>query len=348
MSTMENKRLARHYGFRGLLLGGFTVYIVHLAKSGSLQYYIAPRMMIYLKLAALGLFVLAVYFVYEALQLGFGWKDEPDDCDCDHAPSRSKWRNLVLYGLFALPLAFGFALPDKAMGSDVVAVKGMNLNAAGAVGAARTSPSPGGTTQSRADDTATNGNVTVGQPAAGQADNAPAASSAASDGASSANGADPQSEEAKLQQLFPYDEYSEDFSKLGIRLYKRDLIRVEAEGFLEVSTTLSMYMDNFQGKTIDVSGFVYREPDMKPNQFIVSRLAMTCCSADSVPYGFLVESPDAGLKDDTWVRVTGTIGRTTYGGNAILRITAGKPTKIEAPKDPYVYPYNGDIVQLAK
>ncbi|MBO7745715.1 TIGR03943 family protein [Paenibacillus sp. MWE-103] len=413
----EDRRLAWHYGFRGLLLGGFAVYIAHLAKSGRLQYYIAPRTMLYVKLAALGLFVLAVYFVYEALRLRFGWAEEgAGDCGCEHPPARSIWRNAVLYALFAAPLAFGFALPDKAMGSDVAAVKGMRLDAAGAVsrvkapaaspaaGAARAGASPaageapsaasGGVGSAaghagaagQAADSADAG-AAPGRAEAGAGKSADAAAAAERSGVGSATpagagsagdgdasgqaengagesagrsaapdaGAGPATgqaeaaagDDAQLAKRFPHDEYGADLAALGMRLYGQDLISVRAEGFLEKATTLSMYMDNFQGKTLDVSGFVYREPDMKPDQFIVSRLAMTCCSADAVPYGFLVEGAGTGLKADTWVRVKGEIGKTVYGGNTILRIKAASVAKIAAPKDPYVYPYVGDLSKLA-
>lgn len=337
MPITEDKRLATHYFFRGLLLSEFTFYIVHLVKSDRLQYYIAPRMMIYIKLSALALFVLAVYFIYEALQHWFEWREVEEDCECGHEPSSSRWRNIILYGLFAAPLLFGFALPDKIMGSDIVSVKGINLNGTADSIKKLSVPSPSAESPPAV---ASNSSTTTNTQQASDKEVSPTTPKEQPNAE--------QSESAKLKKLFPYDEYTEDFSRLGIQMYKSDLIHVRSEGFIEVSTMLSMYMDNFVGKKIDISGFVYREPDMKPEQFVVSRLAMSCCSADAAPYGILVKSSQLNLKKDTWIHLTGVIGKTDYDGNTILEITAKQITVIKAPKDPYVYPFTDDILKLAK
>jgi putative membrane protein len=53
----------------------------------------------------------------------------------------------------------------------------------------------------------------------------------------------------------------------------------------------------------------------------------------------MIESTNANLfPKDTWVKVTGTIGKTTYAENDIMKINATKIEKIPAAKDPYVYP----------
>ncbi|QHT61092.1 TIGR03943 family protein [Paenibacillus lycopersici] len=333
--------MANHYFLRGLLLGGFTIYIVYLVKSDHLQYYIAPRMMIYVKFAALALFLLAVYFIYEALQHRFGWREAEEECECGHEPSRSRWRNIILYGLFAAPLLFGFVLPDKIMGSDIVAVKGINLS--GSANAMKKSPVAVTTATDRQPVSSSNSASVINTQPTTDTAAMPPTNSKSQPSAE-------ESETAKLKKLFPYDEYTEDFARLGIAMYPSELIHVRPEGFLEVSTMLSMYMDNFLGKKIDISGFVYREPDMKSDQFSISRLVMNCCSADASPYGILVKSPQTNYKKDTWIHLVGVIGKTNYGGNTILEITAKQATVIEAPKDPYVYPYpfDKDIVQLAE
>jgi putative membrane protein len=327
----EERRLALHYFIRGILLGGFTYYVVHLVDSDRLQYYIAPRMIPYVKYSAMALFVLAAYFVYMAIQKSFGKTEDEEDCDCGHVPSRSVFRSVLLYGLFAVPLLLGFSLPDTIMGSDLVAVKGMNLNAGGpkiqtaaATAAAQAAALP------------------TPAPTPNPAPSASAAN-AGSAGAAPVDGADAE----KLKKLFPADQFSEDYSKLGMKLYEKDLIKVEPVGFLEMLTDLDMYKANFMGKKIDISGFIYREADMKPNQFVISRMAMTCCSADASPYGFLVNSEmGKDLTKDTWIHLTGVIGQTVYNGNSIIQLSADKIEKIKAPKDPYVYPYVDDYLNL--
>lgn len=78
---------------------------------------------------------------------------------------------------------------------------------------------------------------------------------------------------------------------------------------------------------------------MSPNQFAVARLAISCCAADASPYGVMVEASSAGnYAEDTWVRITGTIGKTLYNDNEIVQIDAENIEKIDAPESPYVYP----------
>jgi len=108
---------------------------------------------------------------------------------------------------------------------------------------------------------------------------------------------------------------------------------------MEVLTTVDLFKDNFLDKELIISGFVYREDDMKPNQFVISRLAMSCCAADAEPYGFMVESAEANnFATDSWVRIRAKIGQTTYNDYGIVNLEAIEITKIEASETPYVYP----------
>ena len=106
---VQKRSLSGHYFLRAAILFGFAVYIVYLVKTGNLLYYIAPPMVIYVKLSALGFNAVAIYQIYLAFSsLG---KREPD-CDCEHLPSTSGWRNMLFYSLFIVPLLLGFLLPD--------------------------------------------------------------------------------------------------------------------------------------------------------------------------------------------------------------------------------------------
>jgi putative membrane protein len=122
----ETRFLSVHYFIRTFILLGFSSYIVFLSKLGALGYYIAPRMMIFVQASAVVLYVLACYQGYMALRACWGNRVI---CDCEHVPSRSFLRNVFAYGLFVLPLLFGFLLPNTAMNSALADKKGMNLAA---------------------------------------------------------------------------------------------------------------------------------------------------------------------------------------------------------------------------
>lgn len=297
-----------HYFLRTLILLGFSSYIVILSKSDALTYYIAPRMMIYVKVASVILYIIACFQGYMALRAYWG---RPVTCECEQPISRSVLRNTLAYGLLILPLLVGFVLPDTALSSTMVAAKGMNLSA------------------SKSSLTTTTSVTTTAPPA-------PTVAPAGSNPAVTA----PPNMEADLQQLFQADnEWDEDFSKIGMILYKKDTIVVIPEIYMEILSTIDLFKANFIGKKIELTGFVYREDNMASNQFVVGRFAVSCCSADATPYGVMIDFPTATTyPKDMWVKVTGTVQNGSYNGNDIFVIRATQIDKITAPSSPYVYP----------
>ncbi|GMK39157.1 TIGR03943 family protein [Paenibacillus sp. CCS19] len=323
---VEHRHLTVHHLLRAVILAGFSFYVVHLVKIDRLQYYIAPRMTPYIKYSAVAMFLLAAYYLYLALQ-GSDHKHHGSDCECAHEPTRSLSRNIVIYGLFLLPLMLGFAFPDRIMGSDAAAVKGMKLTVQNA-------RLPGNTETAASVESGGSGSILPKSESVQTGAVLPVSEPSAS---------------SELDRLFPYDEFSKDFADLGKLLYGKKVITVKEEGFLDYITALDIYRDNFIGATVAISGFVYRENDMASDQFVVSRMAMSCCTADAEPYGLMAQwSKAADFNEDTWITLTGELEVTEYRGNEILVLNARKVTPIHAPKDPYVYPYFGDITELEK
>ncbi|MDR6550001.1 TIGR03943 family putative permease subunit [Paenibacillus qinlingensis] len=302
-----------HQVFRTLILLGFSSYIVILSKSDTLQLYIAPRMMIYVKLASVLLYIIACSQGYMALRSYWG---RPVACECNPSETRSPLRHVMAYGLLLLPLILGFLLPDTALNSTMVAAKGMNLSAA---------------TSSMAS-TRVEHSTLPSEPEPVTKPASPASQAASPKGPLS---------ESDIEQLFKApDEWNEDFAKMGVILYHKDRIIVEPEIYMEILSTVDLFKENFIGKEIELTGFVYREDKMKTNQFVVGRFAMSCCSADASPYGVLVEFPSAQtFPQDKWVKVTGTVQSGNYNSNEIFTIAATHIEEITAPSSPYVYPH---------
>ncbi|WP_183597323.1 TIGR03943 family putative permease subunit [Paenibacillus phyllosphaerae] len=298
VATNDRRRFVHHL-VRAALLTGFALFIAHLVMQDNLGLYIAPRMATFVKLSALALYVTAIYQVYAALQAWNG--QQAADCGCDHEPPSSITKNIIVYGLFILPLALGFVLPESTLGSSLAAKKGMTF------GGAETLQASSG------------GQATL-----------PAAAMDSSAGGANA--------------LFPYDEYTKSYAAYGKQLVQQPAIDVTDKWFIETLTTIDLYRSAFQGKTVTVSGFVYRDEAMGSEQFAVSRFAMNCCSADSLPYGLMVKSDQAAaFQKDTWVSVTGTVEEGSYDGGPILQLNVTRITPIAAPSSPYVYPdYNFD------
>ena len=287
----QARNLTLHYFIRAAILTGFAMYIIFLVKTDNILYYIAPRMVIYVKISAIGFYAIAVYQVYQGI--GSLWGSRAA-CDCEHPPNKSVIRNSIAYSLFILPLLLGFFLPDAALGSALAAKKGVNLNSSRML-----------TSNSNPDQ------ITATETAAPE----------------------------QLKEMFKTDKYNEDFARLGMKLYKEDRIEVKEEGFIEILSAVDLFLHHFIGKKMEISGFIYREDNMKVNQFVVARFQLQCCSADAAPFGVMIESEDANAyAKDSWVKITGIIGKTTYNGNEIMKINAAKIEKTLPSKLPYVYP----------
>ncbi|WP_141500186.1 TIGR03943 family putative permease subunit [Paenibacillus luteus] len=296
-----------HHLIRAAILTGFAMFIVYLDRTGEMMLYIAPRMELYVKLSAIGLYAAAIYQVYAALQKRIGQASPA--CDCEHDPSPSVFKNIIIYGLFIFPLLLGFLVPTGTLGSALASKKGVSLT--GIIGYERTSaPSP-----------------------LAPKDEASIAVSPVPALQPEATTQDP------LVALFPYDEYTEAHAAYGKKLYRQSLITVPEKQFIETLTTLDLYREAFMGKEIEITGFVYREEEMGHERLAVSRFAMNCCSADALPYGLMIIWPKAiDYAEDEWISVRGTLTTSTYMDNEIITLEVVKIERIQAPESPYVYP----------
>jgi putative membrane protein len=289
-----------HYYMRSFIILALSIYISYLIKHDTLQYYIAPRMMVYVKWSSPILFVIAFSSLYTAFRL---YRNTRAASDCEHPPSRSAIKNAATYGLLILPLLFGFLSPDTTMNSALAAKKGMILNISTAVSQ-------------------------IYKPAADEI--------VSTDVPLTNTGNEPS---GSNDQFTPIDPHDMDFAKLGIKLFGKEMIQINPEIFMEELRSIDLFVNNFIDKKVEITGFIYREKGMKDNQFVTARFALQCCSADATPYGVMIEYSNAkSYADDTWVKISGTIQKTNYKGNDIMKINATKIEKIEVPKSPYVYP----------
>ncbi len=95
----------------------------------------------------------------------------------------------------------------------------------------------------------------------------------------------------------------------------------------------------FNGQPVDVSGFVYREPNMGEDEFMVSRFTMSCCVADAYPIGMPVRSSAAGeFATGAWVSVRGEALADLFQREFVPIILADAIALIEEPAQPYLYP----------
>lgn len=70
--------------------------------------------------------------------------------------------------------------------------------------------------------------------------------------------------------------------------------------------------EKYIGKILEIHGFVCKESYLNKNQFIIGRIIMNCCAADSEIVGIIGQYKDCEkLNENEWVSVRGTISYTT-------------------------------------
>lgn len=99
-------------------------------------------------------------------------------------------------------------------------------------------------------------------------------------------------------------------------------------------------LEFYDGKPVDVVGFITADPDDPENMFYVSRFVVTCCAVDAQPVGVPVYL--AGWKDsyaaDEWVRATGEFGTNpSTSSTQAVALSPDALTKVEQPGEPYLF-----------
>lgn len=109
---------------------------------------------------------------------------------------------------------------------------------------------------------------------------------------------------------------------------------LDSENFTEILKTIHDNIDANIGKTIKLSGFVFRLPDFRANYFVCGR-NMILDDEEKV-VGFLCTyNGDMELADNEWIEITGTIVKGYYMSNMpVIEITS--LNKITAPSNTFV------------
>lgn len=101
--------------------------------------------------------------------------------------------------------------------------------------------------------------------------------------------------------------------------------------------------DKFKNYRITLTGFIYKNDNIKANQFVIARMLMVCCAADTQIVGFLCDSSGQNLDKNTWVQVTGILDTTNYIDNSskqtslIPLIKIQNIKKVNPPASKYIY-----------
>lgn len=118
-------------------------------------------------------------------------------------------------------------------------------------------------------------------------------------------------------------------------------ITVSDEEFYPWLSEIFGNMNKYEGYTISLTGYVLKDTTyLGENEFIPARLAMTCCTADLVPVGFICRYDGlAELAADSWVTVEGVIVIGQYKDQDEPQIDVTGITPADEVEG-YIFPYS--------
>lgn len=126
---------------------------------------------------------------------------------------------------------------------------------------------------------------------------------------------------------------------LAPQLRQLSSIEVIDRDYTEIMSEIQFFPQDYIGKEIVMTGFVFRPPGSADNQFSLVRYVVMCCTADALPYGVLCELPDADkYEEGTWLSIKGFLQRTTYEDKTVPAIKITSLKQVPEPKNPYVFP----------
>ncbi len=123
------------------------------------------------------------------------------------------------------------------------------------------------------------------------------------------------------------------------------IIEFDDQSYFEKLGKIGENLKSYKGKKIIINGFVYKDKDFKTDEFVIARLMMSCCAADSQVVGLMSKWPNARtLEKEVWLRVEGTIDSTMYKETdsdiemELPIIIVHKIKEIQKPDNIFVYP----------
>ncbi|AWD66654.1 MULTISPECIES: TIGR03943 family putative permease subunit [Priestia] len=301
---------------RGILLIGFSLLMFKLILTGKIIQFIAPKMMPFI------LFSSGTFFLLGIIQIWRSSINKDLSCECGHDHTeKGKIRTTFFYSLFLLPIMTGFLFSNHTLDSSVAVRRGLSFS----VNTPDTPQQAGN--DEKIDTTNSELEKDTNDFLFGNSEETP------------------KNVPTRHQNSIAAKVAPKGFHELlEKKLLKKPKISINDTDYIPVMNIIENNTDQFVGKKIEVSGFVYHEKGFKDNQFVVARFGISCCAADASVYGLLSTLENASaLKKDTWVHIKGIIQKTTYNGENVPYIQVQRIESIHKPDNPYVYElYQGE------
>ncbi len=216
--------------------------------------------------------------------------------------------NIAPYLVFLIPLLFAFLLPAKSLDSSAMAFGDIEL---------------------------ASGNINSVNSSSAVSEN-----SEEVQGSADAYGADAYGPDSYEIDAYASDPASGADGSITSEPASNAPIIVSNDDFVYWLQEINYNMEKYEGREIEITGFVFKSKEFSNNEFVPARLMMSCCTADLQPVGLLCRYDGAAaLVQDNWLKVTGVIREAEYNGQKTPAIIASKVEEAKKPDNEYVYPY---------
>jgi len=120
---------------------------------------------------------------------------------------------------------------------------------------------------------------------------------------------------------------------------ENNVIKITTANFVASIDEIIKNPNIYADKNIEIDGFVYKDDSILGNEFVVGKLMMTCCAADTQVVGILGNYDGVkNFENDTWIKVRGKLERGKYSGGQEIIILVESMERDNDPDKSYVYP----------
>ena len=118
----------------------------------------------------------------------------------------------------------------------------------------------------------------------------------------------------------------------------KKVIQVTTENYMEVMEVIYDYPDQFAGKTIELTGFVYNDPNNKDSQFLFALGSSTVSQIPASTVSLTTGAPQH-FENNTWIHAKEPcpLNTTSSSSKACLSLHISDCQTITKPANPYVY-----------
>lgn len=123
-----------------------------------------------------------------------------------------------------------------------------------------------------------------------------------------------------------------------------DVQIIDSENYTNTLKTVHDNLNEYVGRKICITGYVYTLPDFSQGEFVLARDMIISSDLRTLVVGFLCKSNKlSDFKEKSWVKIVGTIDKGQYH-EEIPIINVINIEKAEKPSDEFVYPPDSSYV----